>query len=90
MLVSSYHGGTASSGIINIIKDRPRPILVEDILFVEDIIDTGKNPQSLKRALFEERNAASVMIATLLDKPQKAVWLGQITPATIPNMSLLL
>ena len=39
MLVSSYHGGTASSGIINIIKDIDQDITGRDILFVEDIID---------------------------------------------------
>ena len=38
MLVSSYHGGTASSGIINIIKDIDQDITGRDILFVEDII----------------------------------------------------
>ena len=38
MLVSSYHGGTTSSGVINIIKDIDQDITGRDILFVEDII----------------------------------------------------
>ena len=54
MLVSSYHGGTASSGIINIIKDIDQDITGRDILFVEDIIDTGKTLKSLKNSLKNE------------------------------------
>lgn len=69
MVVSSYHGGTASSGIINIIKDLDQDVEGRDILFVEDIIDTGQTLKSL-RDLFRERNAASVKIVTLIDKPE--------------------
>ena len=69
MLVSSYHGGTASSGVINIIKDIDQDVTGRHILFVEDIIDTGKTLKSLCE-LFKEKKAASVKIATLLDKPE--------------------
>ena len=89
MLVSSYHGGTSSSGVINIIKDIDQDIKDRDILFVEDIIDTGKTLKSLKE-LFEGRQPASVKIATLLDKPEDA-WLRlkQITLALPFQTSLL-
>ena len=86
MLVSSYHGGTSSSGVINIIKDMGQDIKGRDILFVEDIIDTGKTLKSLKE-LFEGRQPASVKIATLLDKPEgRLVEIeADYTCFTIPN-----
>ena len=86
MLVSSYHGGTSSSGVINIIKDMDQDIKGRDILFVEDMIDTGKTLKSLKE-LFEGRQPASVKIATLLDKPEgRLVEIeADYTCFTIPN-----
>lgn len=86
MLVSSYHGGTISSGVINIIKDIDQDITGRDILFVEDIIDTGQTLKNLCN-LFKERNAASVKIATLLDKPEGRIVdiEADYTCFTIPN-----
>ncbi|GGE24114.1 hypoxanthine phosphoribosyltransferase [Streptococcus himalayensis] len=86
MLVSSYHGGTASSGVINIIKDLDKDVEGRHILFVEDIIDTGQTLKTL-RDMFIERKAASVKIATLLDKPEgRTVEIeADYTCFTIPN-----
>ncbi|WP_125332653.1 hypoxanthine phosphoribosyltransferase [Streptococcus sanguinis] len=86
MLVSSYHGGTTSSGVINVIKDIDQDITGRDILFVEDIIDTGQTLKNLCN-LFKERNAASVKIATLLDKPEGRIVEinADYTCFTIPN-----
>ena len=86
MMVSSYHGGTASSGVINVIKDIDQDITGRDILFVEDIIDTGQTLKNLCN-LFKERNAASVKIATLLDKPEGRIVEinADYTCFTIPN-----
>ena len=61
MIVSSYHGGTSSSGVINIKKDVDQDVAGRDILFIEDIIDTGKTLKSLCE-MFKDRNAASVKI----------------------------
>ncbi|WP_267894132.1 phosphoribosyltransferase, partial [Streptococcus sp. HMSC062B01] len=56
------------------------------ILFIEDIIDTGKTLKSLCE-MFKDRNAASVKIATLLDKPEgRLVEIeADYTCFTIPN-----
>lgn len=86
MMVSSYHGGTASSGVINIKQDVTQDIKGRDVLFVEDIIDTGQTLKNL-RDMFIEREASSVKIATLLDKPEGRVVAieADYTCFTIPN-----
>ena len=46
MEVSSYGGAaTESSGLVRIMKDLSASIADEDVLLVEDIIDTGPDPQ---------------------------------------------
>ncbi|HEM3683835.1 TPA: hypoxanthine phosphoribosyltransferase [Streptococcus suis] len=86
MVVSSYHGGTESSGTVKIIKDLDNSVAGRHIIFVEDIIDTGRTLKELKE-LFAFRQAASIKIATLLDKPEGRV--VEIEPDytcfTIPN-----
>jgi len=85
MLVSSYHGGTASSGVINVIKDIDQDITGRDILFVEDIIDTGY-PLEKVRGILNLRDPASLAICTLLDKPSRrevevpVEWIGFSIP----------
>ncbi len=71
MEVSSY-GGTAteSSGLVRIIKDLSQSIDGEDVLLVEDIIDTGLTLNYLVRYL-RGKNPASLRICTLLDKPAR-------------------
>ena len=86
MMVSSYHGGTARSGVINIKQDATQDIKGRHVLFVEDIIDTGQTLKNL-RDMFIAREAASVNIATLLDKPEGRVVEieADYTCFTIPN-----
>src|SRR6185295_19643567 len=71
MEVSSY-GGTAteSSGLVRIIKDLSASIADEDVLLVEDIIDTGLTLNYLLRYL-RGKSPRTLRICTLLDKPAR-------------------
>ena len=71
MEVSSYGGtSTESSGLVRILKDLSASIAGEDVLLVEDIIDTGLTLNYLIRYL-RGKNPASLRICTLLDKPAR-------------------
>ena len=71
MEVSSYGGATTeSSGLVRILKDLSSSIEGEDVLIVEDIIDTGLTLNYLVRYL-RGKNPASLRICTLLDKPAR-------------------
>lgn len=70
MAISSYGSATKTSGVVRILKDLDRDILNQDVLIVEDIVDTGLTLSYLKRAL-EDRGPASIKIVTLLDKPAR-------------------
>ena len=69
--VRSYGEGTESSGVVQITQDLSRPIAGEDILFVEDIVDTGLTLAHLKD-LFRTRQPRSVKVCSLLHKPARA------------------
>ena len=62
MVVSSYGGGTVSSGEVKILKDVDTNVEGRDIIFIEDIIDTGRTLLYL-RDMFKYRKANSVKIA---------------------------
>jgi hypoxanthine phosphoribosyltransferase len=71
MEVSSYGGiATESSGLVRILKDLSASIADEDVLLVEDIIDTGLTLNYLVRYL-RGKSPASLRICTLLDKPAR-------------------
>lgn len=70
MAVSSYGSGAVSSGKLKIRKDLDRDVKGRDVIIVEDIIDSGFTLANLKK-LLEERGAASVRIATLLNKAER-------------------
>ena len=70
MCVSSYGNGTKSTGRVNIIKDLSEPIDGKNVVIVEDIIDSGNTLNFINR-YFSAKNARSVRICTLLDKPSR-------------------
>ena len=72
MDVSSYHGGTSSSGEVKIIKDLDSRVEGRHILIVEDIIDTGHTLRYIID-LLKYRKAASVKVCALTDKPEGRV-----------------
>lgn len=72
MDVSSYGAATVSSGEVKILKDLDSSVEGRHILIIEDIIDTGRTLHYLIN-LFEMRQAASIKICSLLDKPSRRV-----------------
>ncbi|MBE5797072.1 MAG: hypoxanthine phosphoribosyltransferase [Clostridiales bacterium] len=70
MAVSSYGAATKTSGVVNLVKDLATDITGMHVLIVEDIVDSGMTLSYLSKYL-STRGAASIKIATLLDKPER-------------------
>jgi hypoxanthine phosphoribosyltransferase len=68
--VRSYGEGTTSSGVVQITQDLTRPIEGEDVLIVEDIVDTGLTIAHLLE-LLRTRHPASLKVCALLHKPAR-------------------
>ena len=83
--VSSYKNSTKSSGVVQITRDLQRDISGRNIIIVEDLLDSGNTLAFLKNYLMT-KGAASITIATLLDKPArrekpiKADYVGFVVP----------
>ena len=72
MAVSSYKDGTVSSGDVEILKDLSNPIREKHVVVVEDIVDTGLTLSRLLEIL-GSRGAASIKLASFLDKPEPRI-----------------
>ncbi|BAH41099.1 MULTISPECIES: hypoxanthine phosphoribosyltransferase [Bacillales] len=70
MAVSSYGSGTESSGMVKILKDLDTSVENRHVLVVEDIMDSGLTLSRLVE-LLRHREAASVKVVTLLNKPER-------------------
>jgi hypoxanthine phosphoribosyltransferase len=69
--VSSYQGGTETTGEVRITSDVTKPMAGKDLLIVEDIIDTGLTMKFLLENL-QARHPASIKVCALLEKPSRA------------------
>ncbi|HVU02069.1 MAG TPA: hypoxanthine phosphoribosyltransferase [Polyangiaceae bacterium] len=70
--VQSYGDATQSSGVVRITLDLAKPIDGDDVLIVEDIVDTGLTMRFLVDQI-AARGPKSVRLCSLLHKPSRTV-----------------
>ena len=68
--VRSYGQGTTSSGVVQITQDLANPIEGEEVLLVEDIVDTGLTVAHLLE-LLRTRLPRTLKVCALLHKPAR-------------------
>lgn len=72
LAISSFGGGRVAQGMVRIAKDLDEPIQDEDVLLVEDIVDTGFTTRYLLQTL-AGRGPRSLGICTLLDRTARRI-----------------
>ncbi|MEG0778196.1 MAG: hypoxanthine phosphoribosyltransferase [Oscillospiraceae bacterium] len=70
MAVSSYGGGTTSTGAVKINKDLNQDIAGRHVIIVEDILDSGVTLNYLVGYL-QNRRPSEITLVTLFDKPAR-------------------
>jgi hypoxanthine phosphoribosyltransferase len=68
--ISSYGKGRTTSGEVRLTRDLDCSLEGDDVLIVEDIVDSGVTLNYLVHVL-EQRKPRSIRIAALLDKPER-------------------
>lgn len=69
---ASSYAGTTSTGTVKILVGADLPVRGRDVLLLEDIVDTGRTIDALKRH-FLAGGARSCRVAALLSKPSRRV-----------------
>ncbi|MFA5889459.1 MAG: hypoxanthine phosphoribosyltransferase [Actinomycetota bacterium] len=72
MSISAYGDGQSKSGVVRILKDLDEAIAGQDVILVEDIIDTGLTLTYLLATL-RARGPASLEVCGLLDKSARRI-----------------
>ena len=70
--ISSFSNKSGSPGVVRIAKDLDEPIEGEDILLVEDIVDTGFTLRYLLQTL-SGRAPNSLAVCTFLDRTSRRI-----------------
>ncbi len=70
MWISSYGGGTSSSGTVVLKRDLDTNLEGRHVVILEDIFDTGRSLDFTCKHLLSKK-PASLKICTLLDKPSR-------------------
>ncbi len=68
--VASYSAESRDRGVVRLIKDLDLSIIGRDVIFVEDIVDTGLTLNFLLRNL-QARGPASLEVCALFNKPKR-------------------
>lgn len=86
MAVSSYGGGTSTSGNVKLLKDVLCNIKGRHVVILEDILDSGLTLKFVTEHL-RSMEPASLKICTMLDKPErrKVDIFADYVGFTIPN-----
>ena len=72
MSISSFGGAAEKSGRVRIVKDMDQDIGDQDVILVEDIVDTGLTASYLLSTL-QSRSPRSLEVCTLLDKSVRRI-----------------
>jgi hypoxanthine phosphoribosyltransferase len=67
---ASYGSGMASSGTVQVTKDAEIPLRDQDVIVVEDIVDTGLTVHHILGGL-EKKGPRSLRTCALIDKPER-------------------
>lgn len=71
--VSSYHGGTNSSGRLEVARTLPFDLQGRDVLLIDDILDTGLTLGTVQERILTECQPQSLRTAVLISKDRPRV-----------------
>jgi hypoxanthine phosphoribosyltransferase len=66
--VSSYHGGTSSTGRVQLAQQLPFNLKARHVLLIDDILDTGLTLATVQERLLEQSHPETLRTAVLLSK----------------------